>query len=51
MMDSTGLECDKCFHMLKNYLQKAPILRYPDPSGDYILFTDASKYAYAGILT
>ena len=24
-------ECDKCFHMLKDYLQEAPILRYPEP--------------------
>ena len=37
--------------MLKDYLQEAPILRYPDPSADYILYTDASKYAYTGILT
>ena len=37
--------------MLKDHLQEAPILRYPDPSADYILYTDASKYAYAGILT
>ena len=44
-------ECDKCFHMLKDYLQEAPILRYPDPSADYILYTDASKYAYTGVLT
>ena len=44
-------ECDKCFHMLKNYLQEAPILRYPDPTADYILYTDAFKYAYAGVLT
>ena len=36
--------------MLKDYLQEAPILRYPDPSADYILYTDASKYVYAGIL-
>ena len=43
-------ECDKCFHMLKDYLQEAPILRYPDPSADYILYTDASKYAYTGVL-
>ena len=42
-------ECDKCFHMLKDYLQGAPILRYPDPTADYILYTDASKYAYAGV--
>ena len=44
-------ECNKCFHMLKDYLQEAPILRYPDPAADYILYTDASKYAYAGVLT
>ena len=44
-------ECDKCFHMLKDYLQGAPILRYPDPAASYTLYTDASKYAYAGVLT
>ena len=44
-------ECNKCFHMLKDYLQEALILRYPDPTADYILYTDASKYAYAGVLT
>ena len=35
--------------MLKDYLQEAPILRYPDPSADYTLYTDAQKYAYTGI--
>ena len=44
-------ECDKCFHMLKDYLQEAPILRYLDPTADYILYTDASKYTYADVLT
>ena len=44
-------ECDKCFYMLKDYLQEAPILRYPDPAASYTLYTDASKYAYAGVLT
>ena len=44
-------ECDKCFHMLKDYLQEAPILRYPDPAASYTLYTDASKYAYASVLT
>ena len=44
-------ECDKCFHMLKDYLQEAPILRYPDPAASYTLYTDASRYAYAGVLT
>ena len=33
------------------YLQEAPILRYPDPAASYTLYTDASKYAYAGVLT
>ena len=44
-------ECDKCFNMLKDYLQEAPILRYPNPEARYVLYTDASKYAYAGVLT
>ena len=44
-------ECDKRFYMLKDYLQEAPILRYPDPAASYTLYTDASKYAYAGVLT
>ena len=44
-------ECDKCFHMLKDYLQEAPIVRYTNPSVDYILYTDVSKYAYTGVLT
>ena len=44
-------ECENCFQILKEFLQQAPILRYPDPQGSYTLYTDASKYAYAGILT
>ena len=32
-------------------LQQAPILKYPDPQVSYTLYTDASKYAYTGILT
>ena len=27
------------------------ILQYPDPNRPYVLFTDASKYAWAGVLT
>ena len=42
-------ECEKCFHMLKDYLQKAPILKYPEAS--YTLYTDASKHAYTDVLT
>ena len=43
-------ECKNCFQILKEFLQQAPILRYPDPQASYTLYTDASKYAYAGIL-
>ena len=44
-------ECENCFHILREFLQQAPILKYPDPQASYTLYTDASKYAYAGILT
>ena len=44
-------ECENCFPILKEFLQQAPILRYPDPYTSYILYTDASKYTYAGIST
>ena len=44
-------ECENCFQILKEFLQQAPILKYPDPQASYTLYTDASKYAYAGILT
>ena len=32
-------------------LLKEPVLKYPYPSKPYILFTDASKYAWACVLT
>ena len=32
-------------------LKDAPILRYPYPEAEYVLYTDVSKYAYAGVLT
>ena len=44
-------ECENCFQILKEFLQQAPTLKYPDPQASYTLYTDASKYAYAGILT
>ena len=37
--------------MLKTSLMTEPILTYPDPSLPYVLFTDASKYAWACVLT
>ena len=44
-------ECENCFQILKEFLQQASILRYPDPQASYTLYTDASKYVYAGVLT
>ena len=44
-------KCQKLFDNLRELLTKYPILRYLDPSKDYTLFTDASKFGYAGVLT
>ena len=44
-------QCEKSFQILKEFLKQALILRYPDPQASYTLYTDASKYAYAGVLT
>ena len=45
------LICQESFEMLKTSLMTEPILTYPDPSLPYVLFTDASKYAWACVLT
>ena len=37
--------------MLKDALCSAPILKYPDTLKLYTLYTDASKYGWAGVLT
>ena len=37
-------QCDLSFQMLKDTLCSAPILKYPDTSKLYTLYTDASKY-------
>ena len=44
-------QCDTSFQMLKDMLCLAPILKYPDTSKPYMLYTDASKYGWAGVLT
>ena len=44
-------KCQQTFEFLKEMLLKDPILKYPDPSKPYTLFTDASKYAWACVLT
>ena len=43
--------CQGAFKMLKEALLKEPILKYPDPSKPYVLYSDASKYAWIGVLT
>ena len=43
--------CQESFELLKTSLMIEPILTYPDPNLPYVLFTDASKYAWACVLT
>ena len=43
--------CQESFDLLKTSLTTEPILTYPDPNLPYVLFTDASKYAWACVLT
>ena len=43
--------CQESFELSKTSLMTEPILTYPDPNLPYILFTDASKYAWACVLT
>ena len=45
------LQCQASFEMLKDALITSSILKYPDPNKPYTLFTDASKYAWACVLT
>ena len=44
-------KCQESFKLLKTSLMTDPILTYPDPNLPYVLFTDASKYAWACVLT
>ena len=43
-------ECDKAFRTAKETLMRDPILYHPDPKTPWIIETDASKTAFAGIL-
>ena len=43
--------CHESFNLLKTSLMTEPISTYPDPNLPYVLFTDASKYAWACVLT
>ena len=43
--------CQESFKLLKASLMTETILTYPNPNLPYVLFTDASKYAWACVLT
>ena len=43
--------CQRSFDLLKAKVSEEPVLVYPDPSKPYVLFTDASKYAWSCVLT
>ena len=43
--------CQKSFELLKESLSGEPVLKYADTSKPYNLYTDASKYGWAGVLT
>ena len=43
-------QCTKAFNHLRELLMEYPILRYPDPTQGYILYTDASGIGWSGVL-
>ena len=43
--------CQKSFELLKETLCGEPVLKYADTSKPYTLYTDASKFGWAGVLT
>ena len=43
--------CQKSFKLLKKTLCHEPVLKYADTSKPYTLYTDASKFGWAGVLT
>ncbi len=43
-------EVDAAFTLMKELLQKPPILVFPDPNKPYILYTDASKITWGGVI-
>ena len=43
--------CQKSFELLKETLCGEPLLKYADTSKPYTLYTDASKFGWAGVLT
>ena len=43
--------CQRLFDLLKETLCGEPLLKYADTSKPYTLYTDASKFSWAGVLT
>ena len=43
--------CQKSFDLLKDTLCGEPVLKYADTSKPYTLYTDTSKFGWAGVLT
>ena len=43
--------CQKSFKLLRKTLCGEPVLKYADTSKPYTLYTDASKFSWAGVLT
>ena len=43
--------CQKSFELLKETLCGEPVLKYADTSKPYTLYTDTSKFGWAGVLT
>ena len=43
--------CQKSYELLKETLCVKPVLKYADTSKPYTLYTDASKFGWAGVLT
>ena len=43
-----GPECQKAWSQLKQLLLECVILKFPDPTNPYKLYTDASHYSIAG---
>ena len=44
-------QCSKALNHLRELLMEYPILRYPNPTQSYILYTDASGIGWLGVLT
>ena len=44
-------KCEKLFNRLRELLMEYPILRYPDLSKPYTIYTDASRIGWSRVLT